>query len=60
MDGKQDALKAEPHVLDALIERQNRDELDAIIRRCDRATNIVLQKVPLNEARRRTATPRRR
>jgi hypothetical protein len=37
LDGKQYALQAETYILDALIERQNLDERDAI-RRCDRAT----------------------
>ena len=61
MDGKQYALQAETHILDALIERQNLDEHDAIISRCDRAArNIVLQRATLEEARQRTAAPRRR
>ena len=61
MDGKQYALQAETHILDALIERQDLDEHDAIISRCDRAARtIVLQRAPLKETRQRTAVPRRR
>ncbi len=61
MDGKQYALQGETYILDALIERQNLDERDAIISRCYRvARNIVLQRAPLKEAHQRTATPRRR
>jgi hypothetical protein len=60
MDGKQYALQAETYVLDALIERQNLDERDAI-RRCDRAArNILLQRALLKDARQQTPTPRRR
>jgi hypothetical protein len=61
MDGKQYALQAETYILDALIERRNLDEGDAIISWCGRAArNIVLQRVPPKEARQRTAAPRRR
>ena len=54
MDGKQYALQAETHDLDALMEGQNLDQRDVIISSCDRAArNIVLQRAPLKEAHHR-------
>ncbi len=54
MDGKQYALQAETHILDALVEGQNLDESEAIISRCDRAArNVVLQRAPLKVAHHR-------